>query len=292
MRRRSSRRSLRGLLVAAGLGAPALGCQHAPPPPPTPLSMTIEVTGLKEEDRAVLEKAVCGIDEVTDCQMSVKRGKAVLTFSYPGTLAALREELDALPHPGLRPQARSAELVFEGFDNIPPDVTFVRPEPGSVHTVSEVQIVVRTEATDVEAVMIGGEEAAKLEEGVYLRHVAVGEGSHNVEAVVIDSAGNAGRASLAVVVDTTPPRLSASVARQGETGERVLLKGETEGATRVLIDGKEVSLGLMGGFSSSLPVDPDHRKAEVVAVDEHGNETVLYVELVEGWSGRKPEPGP
>jgi hypothetical protein len=327
------RPSLLGALPALLTVAFGGGCAHtddaaikAPPPPP--ISTEVEVTGLKLEEREVLQEAVCTLPKVTACKLTVevttpkrakqqekkkrkksKKGKkgrkgkkereeppeadpaadptakrrSKLSFTYGGTLPELRAALAGLPHPGLKVASATVRLVYEGFDNIPPEVMVTAPDEGSVHTVSEIEVTIKVPAADVAEVLIAGEKAEKAGPGVYTRKLTLGDGEQVLVMKATDTTGNEGTAELSVLVDTTPPSLKVKVLKQA--GDRVVLSGEVEGASSVTVDGLEVPILSFGNFSKNLPADPDKTEAEVVATDEHGNTTTLRPKLDDGWEG-------
>lgn len=307
--------TLGALLVGAGCAHTEDGAANAPPPPP--INTEVEVTGLKLEEREVLQEAVCTLPKVTACKLTVEvktpkarkkkkrrrkkkrknkqepevapaddpiaKRRSKLTFTYGGTLPELRAALAGLPHPGLKVEAATVKLIYQGFDNIAPEVTVTGPEEGSVHTVSEIEVSISVPAADVAEVLIGGEKATKQEAGVYTRKLTLEDGDQVVVMKATDSAGNEGSAELSVLIDTTPPSLRVKVLKQA--GDRVVLSGEVEGAAVVTIDGLEVPIRSFGNFSKNLPADPDKTQAEVVATDEHGNTSTLTPRLDNGWEG-------
>lgn len=234
-----------------------------------PLSVTISVVGLKPDERALLREQVCALPDVKDCALTEKKGEARLSFSYRGSLGALRHRIASLPHPGLEPKSADASLAYRGFDNKAPSIEVVAPLADEVVAARSAVVAVVVSDPDTARVTIGGGEAKRQEGGRYAATVPLQEGDNDVAIEAQDDAGNEARATARVVVDTMPPELVVEIAPQGFDAATV--KGKAQGHVRLLVDGKEVATDLFGAFSVDVRVDPDKRTVVVEALDAHGN---------------------
>ncbi len=296
------------------------GCAHGDALVDPPVDVVIEVNNVDARQRALVEQHVCALDDVSDCRLEVvdpvaeaaaaaaakgKKGKkkkkaakpedeeppiepelqkktALLTFKYAGGLDHLRHQIAQLPHPGLNAMKARADLRYDGFDNTPPTVSAEKPEPGSVLTSQEVEIILAIPDKDTKAVTIDGEAATPLFDGKWIAHLTLVDGSHSLEVKAEDSSGNVTTFVHSFSIDTTPPGIRVAVTKVGEV--RFMLKGEVdEDAESFTMDGKAVSTSAFGNdFEVAVTYDPDKTKVTLVAVDAHGNENVLQVPLEDG----------
>lgn len=261
------------------------------------LAMEIVVTGLRQDERAELRDRVCAIDGVTECMLvqpppvieqtassggkKSKRKKdtappppsspeARITFSYRGSLGALRYRIQQVPHPGLEPARADVRLAYKGFDNKAPSIELLEPQDGIV--ISQKSIWVRTRVPDVDtaAVTIGEEDGVRNGDEFSATVPDLHEGENAIMIRATDQAGNPREFPLKVVVDTTAPALEVEVVIL--TYEKALVKGRVAGdVDKLTIDGRDVPRDLFGTFEKEVNVDPDKTMVEVVAVDAYGN---------------------
>lgn len=249
-----------------------VGCAHGAPwerLDDPPLAVTLSVKGLKKEEKALLRDQLCALPAVEGCALEEKKGEAVYRFTYRGSLGRLRWQIARFPHPGLDPKDASVGLTFQGYDNLAPTIVVQGPQEGEVLTDTTAVVVVQVADPDTAAVKVGGRDAALQGEGRYAARVDLVEGDNRVEVTALDDAGNESKATVAVLVDTTPPELEVEV--KVLSFDKSVVSGKVKGAARVVLDGKEVPLDLFGAFSAEIAVDPDKQRVVVEAVDAHGN---------------------
>ena len=71
---------------------------------------------------------------------------------------------------------------------------------------------------------------------------------------------------MTVTVDTTAPALQAQI--------KLVVEGQVEAGSSVLIDGVEVSVDASGRYRAEVPVRKGQKKVEIVAIDQSGNKSV------------------
>ena len=265
------------------------------------LSVEIDATGLRQDEREVLRDGVCAIDGVSKCELvgspapaaagpadKGAKGKrrssqnrsepgpppsspeAKITFQYRGSLGELRWKISALPHPGLEAKAAGVVLGYRGFDNKAPDIEIKEPADKTVVTSSSIHVVARVADVDTAEVKIGGRSTEKAGDLYSVQIETLKEGENPIAVKATDTAGNAGEKSVVVIVDTTPPDLQVEV--DVLAYDKAVVRGKVGAdASKITVDGRDVSRDLFGAFEREVAVDPDKSFVEIIAVDEHGN---------------------
>lgn len=243
-------------------------CAHGRVDDP-PLGMELKVSGLKEDERALLEEQLCALPNVSACERRSHKNETTLRFTYRGSLGELRGRIAQFPHPGLTPEEATAQLRYGGFDNLAPTLVPLGPDPKQVLTKKSARFRVEVPDADVAEVRFA-DKKGKRDGAVFEATVPLEEGDNRVLAVARDEAGNERELALSVRVDTTPPVLEVRVEQQ--EGDAVLVAGKVESGAVLEVDGRPLAVDLFGNWQVEVRPDPDKRTVEVVARDEHGNE--------------------
>jgi len=258
-----------GVVFVWGFGAS--GCASLGLTPTTvgaeepPLAVEIHVSGLRADDQAALKDSLCALSGVLSCEVKKEAREATYTLQYRGSLHVLQNEIAHLEHPGLTAQEVKASLRFQGFDNQPPTLAILSPGAGTLMK-PEVEVVVEAKDTDVARVEVAGRPAARQRPGIYVARLTLAEGQNTLAVVATDEAGNQANASVDVVLDTTPPDMTASV--------KVVVEGQVERGSAVFVDGQPVPVSLLGGWRVEVVVKKGQRTVEIVAIDANGNKRI------------------
>ena len=205
--------------------------------------------------------------ELRSAQLKSHTGKvAVFTVMYPGDVGDLPRTLATIPNPGLKFISAKHQFEYGGFDNQPPTVTFLHPQPEQVLNTKDQFITVEVPDKDLAQVTIGGKTAPLYKGAVYRLKLDLQEGKQEIVATAKDKAGNETSARVAVTVDTTAPALQAQI--------KLIVEGQVEVGSSVLIDGVEVSVDGSGRYRAEVPVRKGQKKVEIVAIDQSGNKSV------------------
>jgi len=174
------------------------------------------------------------------------------------------------------------EGVLEaGRDNFPPPPPQLDPLPEATNSAS-LAISGQAEAGAELVLFQNGEEKGKTtvgeEESFTFNQVELTEGENIFLARAYDQAGNESQASLAqtVVFDNKPPELTIASPEDGQTvndKKEISIKGKTEKEAVVMINERQVVVGLEGDFEASYSLVEGSNEIVVVAKDKAGNET-------------------
>lgn len=230
-----------------------------------PLAVEVRVGGLRADEQEALKTALCGIGDIVSCEMKKEVREAVYSLQYRGSLHSLRAEIARIQHPGLKVEEVKASLRFSGFDNQPPTLTVLSPKEGTASS-PDVEVVVEAPDKDVTRVEIGGKTAQRQRPGIYTARLTLAEGDNEIHVSAIDEAGNEATAELALIVDTTPPDVTATI--------KVVVEGKVERGSAVFVDGQPVSVDLLGGWRVEIIVKKGQRSVEIVAIDANGNKKI------------------
>lgn len=133
-------------------------------------------------------------------------------------------------------------------------------------------------------VVVNGVEAA-LNNGRWVVDLELVEGDNTVEAVATDRAGNTARASVAVVVDSTPAGIVITEPADGfETGDdTITVRGRVEGedVAVVEIDGIAVPVAPDGSFErDGIALEEGANVITATVTDAFGNVGLARVEVI------------
>ena len=191
-------------------------------------------------------------------------GTAVYVVEIRGSEAEFPAMVARIPEPGFRYGGRTSRIVYEAYDNHPPSLSFVKPNDGLVTKDKQIEVVVEVPDEDVAQVTIGGRPANR-NGSRFSTTLPLGEGANDIVAVAKDNSGNETTKQVRVGLDSTPPEVSATVT--------VVIEGDVEPGTRVMVDGNEVEVDDKGHWKAPVKVKPGQREVEVIAIDSHGNRT-------------------
>lgn len=268
---------MRFRLLALSLAATA--CATTAPhqqPAPSFLATEIELT-VKDVDAELLQSLQAQFaktPELRSAQLKSNSGRvAVFTIQYPGNVSDLPKTLATLPHPGLKFGSSVHKFEYSAFDNQPPTITFLHPQPETTLNSKEQFITVEVPDKDIATVTIGGKPAPLYKGSVYRLKLDLNEGKQELIATAKDKAGNESSARVSVIIDTTAPALQAQI--------KLVVEGQVEPGSSVLIDGVEVPVDSGGRYRAEVPVRKGQRKVEIVAIDQSGNKSVTTKTLGE-----------
>jgi uncharacterized protein YaaQ len=231
-----------------------------------PMTVDVRVAGLEDDAQKVLEDELENLSGVSDLRRDPFGNEAVYTFEYDGDFETLRRKLQDISYPGLKADRVSAQLVYNGYDNRPPKLELISPNPDDLQTETNLTFVVGVEDTDVDKVTVNGTQASARQEGLYEATIPLKEGENEIELYAVDNAGNEARESVTVEVDTTPPEVEATI--------KVVVEGKVEPGSTVFVDGKEADVNMFGKWRIELEITQGQRTVEVVAIDKAGNKKV------------------
>ncbi len=238
-------------------------------PAPRFATTEIELT-VKEVDAEMVQALLAQFAKNNDLrttQLKSHTGKvAVFTVMYPGDVGDLPKTLATIPAPGLKFVSARHQFEYGAFDNVPPTVTFLHPQPEQVLNTKDQFITVEVPDKDLALVTIGGKTAPLYKGSVYRLKLDLNEGKQEIIATAKDKAGNETSARVSVTVDTTAPAIQAQI--------KLVVEGQVEPGSSVLIDGAEVSVDASGHYRAEVPVRKGQRKVEIVAIDQSGNKSV------------------
>ncbi len=166
-------------------------------------------------------------------------------------------------------------------DNIPPSPPQLNPLPEATNSAS-LAISGRAEGGAELVLFRNGEEEERTivgEEGDFtFSQVALEEGENIFLARARDEAGNESQPSLAqtVIFDKEPPELTIESPQDGQTvneKKEISVKGKTEKEAIVMVNDRQVVVGLEGNFETSYFLVEGDNEIVVVAKDKAGNKT-------------------
>lgn len=257
----------------------AFACATTAPnqqPPPRLEATEVELT-LKDVDAELVAQAQQAFGKVADLRMAQLKSHvgrtAVFSIMYPRNVGDFPRSLASLPAPGLRFQSAKHQFEYAAYDNVPPTITFVHPDPDQLLNAKEQFVTVEVPDKDVAQVTVNGRPTPNYKGSIYRLRMELVEGKQELVAVARDKAGNEASARVTVTVDTTAPALMAQL--------KLLVEGHVEPGSAVLIDGIEVPVDLSGNYRAEVPVRKGQRSVEIVAIDQSGNKTVTIKTLGE-----------
>src|SRR4051812_3689601 len=238
-------------------------------PAPRFVATELELT-VKDVDAEMVQQIQAEFaktNELRSAQLKSHTGRvAIFTVMYPGDVGDLPKTLATIPAPGLKFVSAKHQYEYGAFDNVPPTVTFLHPQPEQVLNTKDQFITVEIPDKDVAQVTIGGKSAPLYKGSVYRLKLDLNEGKQEIIATAKDKAGNETSARVSVTIDTTAPAIQAQI--------KLVVEGQVETGSSVLIDGVEVAVDGMGHYRAEVPVRKGQRKVEIVAIDQSGNKSL------------------
>ena len=238
-------------------------------PAPRFVATELELT-IKDVDSEMVQQIQAEFaknNELRSAQLKSHTGKtAIFTVMYPGDVGDLPRTLATIPAPGLKFVSAKHQYEYSAFDNVPPTISFPHPQPEQTLNTKDQFITVEVPDKDVAQVTIGGKNAPLYKGSVYRLKLDLNEGKQEILATAKDKAGNESTARVTVTIDTTAPAIQAQI--------KLVVEGQVEPGSSVLIDGIEVAVDAMGRYRAEVPVRKGQRKVEIVAIDQSGNKSV------------------
>ena len=265
---------LRALASALALSSAAPACSASvtagagSTPAPPKYVAKIVVADLQPDAKARLETYLQerGYENV---EVGREDGQTVLVFETDRHVAQVERDLTRLDQPSLRVVRRGYVIEYQAVDNIPPEIKILYPEADGSTVVNEqpVSITVEVPAPDTAEVRIAGKPAQRVGSSqVYRAEVPLSEGENEIEIRAKDEMGNEGTATARLTLDTTAPAIAARV--------KIVIEGEVEPGSTVLINGQPVPVGDDGHYETEVRVRPGQKEIEIVAIDASGNKRV------------------
>lgn len=258
-------------LVAAALtgcgGARRTGSAPSSPIGEDPVShLELTVRNVTQEQAEQFKQELEDAGDVENVVLkSFNQGTALYELDIEGCECDLPAKVVSLPMLGFKYEGRTTKVQFTAFDNRAPVVTFLHPEEGRVMTEAEQFVTLEVPDPDVAEVRVNGIPAERYKGNVYRVKIRLDDGANDLVATAKDKTGNEGKAQVRVAVDATPPSLEATV--------RIVVEGNVEPGSSVLIDGREVPVDGSGHYRAEVPVRKGQKQLEIVAIDKNGNKT-------------------
>lgn len=191
-------------------------------------------------------------------------GTAVYVVEIDGAEAELPAMIAEIPEPGFKYLGRTSRVTYRAFDNKPPTISVVKPDQGTVTREKQVEVVIEIPEDDVGQVTIGGRNADRSGSR-FSTVVPLKSGANDIAISAKDKSGNEATAQVRIGLDDTPPEVKAAIT--------VLIEGDVEPGTRVIVGGEEISVDSDGHWKAPVKVKQGQKEVEVIAIDPHGNRT-------------------
>ncbi len=239
-------------------------------------SVELQVGDLNAGDDANLREELSKISGVRDLRIAGGGGRTTVSLTYDGCVCDLEESLAQISYPTLRVSERRMTILVNATDESPPEVVFVFPDPDEERTVvteaeANVVVEVNDDSGEVASVKIGGQDAENLRGRVWQSKVALREGENSIVVAARDPAGNETNVEAQIFLDTTAPAIDAQV--------RIIVEGDVEAGTTVIINGETVDVDEGGHYSHEVRVRRGLTQIEIHAIDPQGNRTVVVKSL-------------
>ena len=191
------------------------------------------------------------------------------TFEYRMSISAGQTIVDVVATDLAGNTAEVTRTIF--MDNSAPGLTVVVPV-----AVSSSETVISGTVTGLDSevgpvsVTINGVPVTVNADGTFSLPVTLLEGSNEFTIVVTDAAGNSYTLQKSITLDSTPPTLSATVPSTSASSS-LSISGSTTGASKLLVNGKQVMLGSDGSFTTTVSLSPGSNVIVITAMDAMGN---------------------
>jgi hypothetical protein len=196
---------------------------------------------------------------------------AVYDLDIEGCECELPFLVSQVPMMGFKYEGRVTQVRFSAFDNKAPTITFVHPEEGKVMTEPDQYVAVEVPDPDVAAIDVNGVQMSRYKGNIFRAQVKLKDGPNDIVVTAKDKSGNESKAQIRVGVDTTPPAVEATV--------KIVVEGNVEPGSSVLIDGREVEVEANGHYKAEVPVRKGQKQVEIVAIDANGNKNVTQKDI-------------
>jgi DNA-binding transcriptional ArsR family regulator len=246
-------------------------------------SATIDVEGTCWDDHTGVSEVLVGLSDVPGTEPSswtpvsgTVRWSAVLEAPGDGTYTVwVRARDDG--------EGISTVVRVVVVDTRPPWFDVLEPAQGGLLNTG--RVTVRGTVEPGATLRVDGQEAS-VRGGSFEAEALLEEGPNELVVEARDSAGNVGRATIAVTLDTMPPYLWVDAVVDGRLSARpgrLALVGLVEpGATLdIVLGGEQRRLDVRGdgGFDAPLELGTEGLDVSFIATDAAGNRNVLDVRL-------------
>jgi hypothetical protein len=229
--------------------------------------VTLTVANLTKDDAQKFLEQLEDQGNIENIKLTKWEGNtAVYDLDVDGCECELPQLVSQVPLMGFKYEGRTTSVKFSGFDNKPPSISFVHPEEGRVLTERDQYIAVEIPDSDVAEVNVNGVAMSRYKGNIFRVQLKLADGTNDIVVTAKDKSGNEGKATVRVGVDTTPPAVEATV--------KVVVEGQVEPGSSVLIDGREVEVESNGHYKAEVPIRKGQKTVEIVAIDANGNKNV------------------
>ncbi len=191
------------------------------------------------------------------------------TFTYDITITSGQTMVDVIATDLAGNTAEITRTIV--MDDTAPGLTVVLPL-----TVSSSDTVISGIVTGLDSevgpvsVTINGVPVTVNSDGTFALAVTLLEGPNDFTIVVTDAAGNSYTLQKSITLDSTAPTLSATVPSTSASSS-LSISGSTTGASKLLVNGKQVLLGSDGSFTATVSLSPGSNVIVITAMDTMGN---------------------
>lgn len=215
---------------------------------------------------SMLSDSLSKLPTVASCaQRRMQRDTAEYEVLYKGTKDQFIVDLQNLQSPAVKVTGYEANRVDAEItsapppppaDTTPPYVTISQPAEGALLNSTRVQVNGTVDDPSVRTVSVNGVQA-NVSNGGYSASISLTEGANTITAIATDPAGNQGRATRSVTVDTQPPGVSIVAPQNGRN------LSQLETSVGVKVTGDDVVRVEVNGVPAELFRAPDTWKATI-----------------------------
>ncbi len=167
-------------------------------------------------------------------------------------------------------------VLLEGEDDTPPAVIINSPVNGTY--LNNPSITVSGTVSDaiswVNTVSVNGTTAALTGE-TYNSSIQLTEGPNTITATATDAAENTGNASVSVVLDTTPPKITLDAVKTITNNPQLIFTGKIEDASPVSLTVNGIPVSISNNtFSAAVTLTEGNNTITVSATDKAGNSAI------------------
>ncbi len=165
--------------------------------------------------------------------------------------------------------ASSTSWSFE-VDTAAPSLVITSP---TVAVTNDPEVRIEGETDPGTSVTVNGSAVSLQFPASFSTTVTLPDGTHSIDVVATDAAGNANTVTVDIEVDTVAPSVSISSPTAGTTTDvaAVSVQGTTEAGVTLTLNGIVVDVTATGSFSIELALSAGSNTIEAVATDAAGN---------------------
>jgi RHS repeat-associated protein len=169
-------------------------------------------------------------------------------------------------------------------DSEAPAIELVFPVNGAVVRTTALTVTGRVRDSGTVQLTVNGTTAQVDADGAFSAALTLAEGTNAIEVHAVDQAGNEGRATAAVVLDTQAPAFQALAPADGIVvrDDVALVSGRVVDATTVAVtvNGVPATLAADGSFQASVALAEGETSVVITLADAAGNEASAVVRIV------------